>query len=54
MGQYDALLTPFTIKGVTFRNRVMSGGHVPGYASGGKPGERYQLYNEKKAKGGSG
>ncbi len=54
MGQYDALLTPFTIKNVTFRNRVMSGGHVPGYASGGKPGERYQLYNEEKAKGGIG
>jgi 2,4-dienoyl-CoA reductase-like NADH-dependent reductase (Old Yellow Enzyme family) len=32
----------------------MSGGHVPGYASGGKPGERYQLYNEEKAKGGIG
>ena len=54
MGPYDALLKPFTIKGVTFRNRVMSGGHVPGYASGGKPGERYQLYNEEKAKGGIG
>jgi 2,4-dienoyl-CoA reductase-like NADH-dependent reductase (Old Yellow Enzyme family) len=54
MGDYSALLQPLTIKGITFRNRVMSGGHVPGYASGGKPGERYQLYHEEKAKGGIG
>ena len=37
MGQYDALLQPFTLKGVTFRNRVMSTSHAPGYGKDGKP-----------------
>ncbi|MHB1217108.1 MAG: oxidoreductase [Alphaproteobacteria bacterium] len=51
---YDALLKPFTLKGVTFRNRIMSTSHAPGYAKEGKPQERYQLYHEEKAKGGLG
>ncbi|MEX6505068.1 FAD-dependent oxidoreductase [Jiella sp. M17.18] len=50
----DALLKPLTIKGVTFRNRVMSTSHAPGYGKDGKPQERYQLYHEEKAKGGIG
>ncbi len=54
MAEYDALLEPFTLKGVTFRNRVMSTSHAPGYGDGGKPGERYQLYHAEKAKGGIG
>lgn len=48
----DPLLQPLTIRGVTFKNRVMSTAHAPGYAEGGLPGERYQLYHEEKAKGG--
>ena len=54
MADYDALLKPFTLKGVTFRNRIMSTSHAPGYAKDGKPQERYQLYHEEKAKGGIG
>ncbi len=48
----DPLLQPLTIKGVTFKNRVMSTAHAPGYAENGLPGERYQLYHEQKARGG--
>ena len=54
MAEYDALLEPFTLKGITFRNRVMSTSHAPGYGDDGKPGERYQLYHAEKAKGGIG
>jgi len=54
MTGHDALLKPFTIKGLTIRNRVMSTSHAPGYADHGVPGERYQLYHEEKAKGGIG
>ncbi|KTQ97713.1 N-methylproline demethylase [Aureimonas ureilytica] len=50
----EALLKPLTIRGVTFRNRVMSTSHAPGYGQDGKPQERYQLYHEEKAKGGIG
>jgi len=50
----DALLKPFTIKGLTIRNRVMSTSHAPSYGKDGKPQERYQLYHEEKAKGGIG
>jgi 2,4-dienoyl-CoA reductase-like NADH-dependent reductase (Old Yellow Enzyme family) len=54
MAGHDALLKPFTIKGLTIRNRIMSTSHAPGYAEHGVPGERYQLYHEEKAKGGIG
>ncbi len=54
MGQYDALLEPLAIKGLTIRNRIMSTAHAPSYAEDGKPKERYQLYHEEKAKGGIG
>ena len=52
MGQYDALLKPLKIKGLTLRNRVMSTSHAPSYVEDGRPKERYQLYHEEKAKGG--
>ena len=48
----DPLFRTLTIRGVTFKNRVMSTAHAPGYAEAGLPGERYQLYHEEKAKGG--
>ncbi|MBL8590006.1 MAG: NADH:flavin oxidoreductase [Methylobacteriaceae bacterium] len=50
----DPLLQPLTIKGVTFRNRVMSTSHACGLESDGMPTERYQRYHEEKAKGGIG
>ena len=54
MGQFDALLEPLTIKGLTIRNRILSTGHAPGYAAGGMPAERYQLYHGEKSRGGIG
>jgi 2,4-dienoyl-CoA reductase-like NADH-dependent reductase (Old Yellow Enzyme family) len=51
---YRNLLSPLTIRGRTFRNRVLSTAHAPGYAESGRPGERYQAYHEEKAKGGIG
>lgn len=54
MSAYKNLLSPITIRGRTFRNRVVSTAHAPGYADAGKPGERYQAYHEEKAKGGIG
>ena len=54
MSAYKNLLSPISIRNRTFKNRVMSTAHAPGYAEGGKPGERYQAYHEEKAKGGIG
>jgi 2,4-dienoyl-CoA reductase-like NADH-dependent reductase (Old Yellow Enzyme family) len=54
MAEHDAILQPFTLKGVTFRNRVMSTGHAPAYGDNGMPGERYQAYHAEKPKGGIG
>ena len=48
----DVLLTPFELKGVEFRNRIISTSHAPAYAEDGLPGERYQRYHEEKARGG--
>ena len=55
MSDYTELLSPFRLRHLLIRNRVMSTGHAPGITSdGGMPGERYQLYHEEKAKGGIG
>ncbi len=54
MAEFDALLKPLTIKGVTIRNRIMSTSHAPSYAKDALPQERYQLYHAEKAKGGIG
>lgn len=48
----DPLLTPFRLKSLTLRNRVMSTSHSSGLNDAGMPGERYQAYHEAKAKGG--
>jgi 2,4-dienoyl-CoA reductase-like NADH-dependent reductase (Old Yellow Enzyme family) len=50
----DPLLTPFSIRGVTFRNRIMSTSHACGLEEGGMPTDRYQAYHEEKARGGIG
>jgi hypothetical protein len=52
MKRYQALLQPFTLKGLRLRNRVMSTSHEPAYAEDGRPGLRYRLYHEEKAKDG--
>lgn len=51
----DPLLQPFEVNGLRIRNRIYSTGHAPaGYLEGGRPGLRYELYHEEKAKGGIG
>jgi 2,4-dienoyl-CoA reductase-like NADH-dependent reductase (Old Yellow Enzyme family) len=48
----DPLLTPFRLKHLTLKNRLMSTSHEPGYGEGGMPRERYRLYHAEKARGG--
>ncbi|MEM8837603.1 MAG: FAD-dependent oxidoreductase [Pseudomonadota bacterium] len=54
MSAYGYLLSPLSIKGLTLKNRVVSTSHSPGYAEAGLPVERYQAYQEEKARGGCG
>ena len=50
--RYPSLLQPFRLRHVTFRNRLMSTSHAPGYVEDKHPKLRYQLYHEEKARGG--
>jgi len=50
--RWPALFTPFQVKSLRLKNRVMSTSHAPGYAVAGKPLEQYIAYHEEKAKGG--
>lgn len=50
----DPLLQPLQIKHVRLRNRIMSTSHACGLEEGGMPKERYQAYQEEKARGGIG
>ena len=45
-------MAPLRMRQVTFKNRLISTAHAPGYTDGGIPNERYQAYHEEKAKGG--
>jgi len=53
MKRYQALLQPFQLRHLRLRNRIMSTSHEPAYAEDGRPGPRYRLYHEAKAKAGS-
>ena len=48
----DALLQPYRLKHLVFRNRLMSTAHEPAYTEDGMPKGRYRLYHAEKAKGG--
>lgn len=50
----DPLLQPFTLKGLTFRNRIMSTSHSEGFSDKAMPKEALQRYHEEKARGGIG
>jgi 2,4-dienoyl-CoA reductase-like NADH-dependent reductase (Old Yellow Enzyme family)/thioredoxin reductase len=51
----DPLLDPFTVNRLTLKNRIFSSAHAPsGYLENGRPGARYALYQEEKARGGVG
>ncbi len=49
----DPLLTPFQLRHLTLRNRVMSTAHEPAYSEDGMPKDRYRLYHVEKARGGT-
>jgi len=48
----DPLLSPYRLKHLTLRNRLMSTAHEPAYSEDGMPKARYRLYHVEKAKGG--
>ncbi|MGX5849226.1 oxidoreductase [Mesorhizobium sp. PL10] len=48
----DPLLQPFTIKHLTFRNRLMTTSHEPAYPEDGMPKGRYRAYHVERAKAG--
>ncbi len=48
----DPLLTPFRLRHLTLKNRLMSTSHEPGYGEDGMPKARYRLYHAEKARGG--
>jgi 2,4-dienoyl-CoA reductase-like NADH-dependent reductase (Old Yellow Enzyme family)/thioredoxin reductase len=48
----DPLMSPFDLKGVTLRNRIVSASHEPSYSEDGLPGDRYRAYHVEKARGG--
>jgi N-methyl-L-proline demethylase len=50
----DPLFLPFTLKGVTLRNRFVSTSHEPAYSEDGLPKDRYRAYHVEKARGGVG
>ncbi len=54
MGQFDKLLEPLKIRGVTIRNRIISTPHAEVYCDGNVPNERYIRYHAEKARGGIG
>jgi 2,4-dienoyl-CoA reductase-like NADH-dependent reductase (Old Yellow Enzyme family)/thioredoxin reductase len=54
MSAKDPLLSPFTLKGTTLRNRIVSTSHEPAYSEDGLPRDRYRAYHVEKAKGGVG
>ena len=50
----DPLLQPLRLGPVTLRNRILSTSHACGLEEAGMPAERYQAYQEEKARGGIG
>ncbi len=48
----DPLLQPYTLKHLTFRNRIMTTSHEPAYAEDGMPKARYRAYHVERAKAG--
>ncbi|MCB5410903.1 NADH:flavin oxidoreductase [Pseudogemmobacter faecipullorum] len=49
---HDPLLQPYTLKHVTFRNRLMTSSHEPAYPEDGMPKGRYRAYHVARAKAG--
>jgi 2,4-dienoyl-CoA reductase-like NADH-dependent reductase (Old Yellow Enzyme family)/thioredoxin reductase len=52
ISETDPLLTPFRLKHLTLRNRVMITSHEPAYPEDGMPKARYRLYHEERVRAG--
>ncbi len=48
----DPLLTPFALRHLVLKNRLMITAHEPAYAEDGMPGARYRDYHVERARGG--
>src|SRR5262245_7890753 len=48
----DPLFSPFAMKHLTLRNRIVSTSHEPAYSEDGLPKDRYRAYHREKARGG--
>ena len=48
----DPLLQPFTLKHLTFKNRIITTSHEPAYSEDGMPKDRYRAYHAARARGG--
>lgn len=48
----DPLLTPFRLKHLTLRNRIMITSHEPAYPEDGMPKDRYRAYTVERARAG--
>lgn len=53
-GQFQHLLSPATIGGVTIRNRAFSSAHGTGFGAGGAITDRHIAYHRARARGGIG
>ena len=51
---FPRLFSPFTLRGVTLRNRIVSTAHGTYMSRGGLPDERIAAYHEVRARGGTG
>ncbi len=47
-----ALFSPYRLRSLALKNRIVSAAHASGFTDNGMPAERYQAYHEEKAKGG--
>ncbi|MFQ5872403.1 MAG: FAD-dependent oxidoreductase [Dehalococcoidia bacterium] len=52
--QFKYLFSPFQLRNLTLRNRIVSTAHTTSLPEDGMPGDRYTAYNAEKAKGGCG
>ncbi|GJL81124.1 MAG: N-methylproline demethylase [marine bacterium B5-7] len=52
MNPEDPLLTPYQLKHLTLKNRLMITSHEPAYSEDGMPKDRYRLYHVERARGG--
>ena len=52
--RFPHLFSPLTIRGVTFKNRILSTGHETALVDRGRLGDAFVAYHEARARGGAG